>query len=166
MADSLDRGLKRRTLLRLGGCAAVMAATGSIGAVVATQTDLVDRLQGVSDTKLLAHEVWDYEDGMLTVDLSQVPDLAALNSAMRIEDEAVPEPLLIVHGADDDYYIFVNRCPHNQRQVDPVEGKLKCVCPSHSTFDYTGAVLSGPAGAPLGTYTVAREGDRLQVALA
>ncbi len=166
MSDLMNRKLSRRTLLRIGGCAVVTAMAGGAGAIIATQTDLLDRLQGVTDTEVLARDAWDYADGTLIIDLDQVPTLAALNSAMRLEDDAIPESLLIVHGADDDYYVFVNLCPHNQRKVDPVEGMLKCVCPSHSTFDYAGTVLSGPAKTALTTYAVTQEGDSLVVTLA
>ncbi|WP_119072248.1 ubiquinol-cytochrome c reductase iron-sulfur subunit [Aggregatilinea lenta] len=165
MSDLLNQRLSRRTLLRIGGCAVVTAMAGGAGAIVATQTDLLDRLQGVTDTEVLARDAWDYADGTLTIDLERVPDLAALNTALRLEDDAMPEPLLIVHGADDDYYVFVNLCSHNQRKVDPVEGMLKCVCPSHSTFDYAGTVLSGPAKTGLTTYAVTQAGESLVVTL-
>lgn len=168
MTDMLNQKVSRRTLLRIGGCAGLAVATGGVaGVVLETQTDLFDRLRGISHTPLLDNpDAWAYEAGTLTLDLSRIPDLAAPGSAVQLDDDAVPEPLLIVYGMDEAYYVFVNKCPHGDRKIDLHEGDLRCTSISRSTFDYAGTVLSGPADSPLESYTVRAEGESLVITLA
>ena len=167
MTDLLNTKLSRRSLLRIGGCAGVaVTGCGVSAAIVGTQTDLFDRLRGVTDTPLLENaDAWTYADHTLTLALDLIPELADPGTAVRFEDAAVPEPLLIVHGADSDYYAYINKCPHGKRKIDPVDGKLECTSFSRSTFDYAGTVLSGPADSPLTAYTVAHDGDPLVITL-
>jgi nitrite reductase/ring-hydroxylating ferredoxin subunit len=167
MTDVLKKKLSRRSLLRIGGCAGVaVTGCGVSAAILGTQTDLFDRILGVSDTPLLENaDAWTYEDHTLTLALDLIPELADPGTAVRLEDGSVPEPLLIVHGADSGYYAYINKCPHAKRRIDPLDGKLECTSFSKSTFDYAGTVLSGPADSPLTTYTVARDGDQLVITL-
>lgn len=168
MSETIDPKVTRRTLLRIGGCAvAVVATGGAAGGYLATQTDFIDRVQGKSDTPELDDPAaWSYHDQTLTLALASIPDLAEPGSAVQLNDDQLPEPLLIVHGADGDYYVYINKCTHGERKIDPKGGKLECTSFSRSTFDYAGAVLSGPAGSPLTSYTVSRDGDDLVVTLA
>jgi nitrite reductase/ring-hydroxylating ferredoxin subunit len=168
MTDMLEKKLSRRTLLRVGGCAGVtVTACGVTGVILDSQTDIFDRLRGVSKTPLLENdEAWDYSGNTLTLTLNLIPDLADPGGAVRLENDQVPEPLLIVHGADGSYYVYVNRCPHAKRKIDPTDGKLECTSISRSTFDYAGEVLSGPAKSSLTTYAVELNGDQLLVTLA
>jgi len=167
-ADLAQKRISRRTLLRLGGCAGISVVAGGVGVVaVDRQTDFFDRLRGVSHTPVLDDPAaWRYAGDTLTLALDRVPALASPGSAVQLDDDAVPEPLLIVHSADDAYYVYVNKCPHGKRKIDPHNGELECTSISQSTFDYGGTVLSGPADAPLTTYTVARDGDTLTITLA
>ncbi len=168
MTDTLNKKVSRRTLLRIGGCAGItVASCGVAGVVLETQTDLFDRLLGISDTPLLDDpDAWTYADHTLTLALDRIPDLAEPGSAVQLDTESVPEPLLIVHGVDGAYYVYVNKCPHGSRKIDPYKGDLRCTSISRSTFDYAGTVLSGPADSPLTTYTVELAGDSLVVTLA
>lgn len=168
MAEVLKRQFTRRTMLRIGGCAGVTAAAcGISGVVVATQTDLLDRIRGISDTPVLEdREAWTYAGSTLTLALDRIPDLAVPGSAVRLEDDDVPEPLLIVHGVDDEYYVFINKCPHAGRKIDPLGGKLECTSIGKSVFDYAGNVLSGTAKTGLTTYTVTYDAGQLVVELA
>ena len=168
MTDTKTTKLTRRNLLRIGGCAGIVAASGAVGGgYLATQTDFFDRLRGISQTPVLDNpDAWAYAGSTLRLDLIAIPDLVDLNSAVQLDDDALPEPLLIVHGGDDNYYVYVNKCPHADRKIDPINGKLECTSFSQSTFTYAGAVTGGPADSPLTTYTVEREDDSLIVTLA
>ncbi len=167
MTDELNRKVSRRTLLRLGGCAGItVAACGVTGVVLETQTDVVDRIRGVSHTPVLDDEsAWTYANNTLTLTLSQIPDLAQPNDAVRLEDDRLPAPLLIVHGKDENFYVYLNECTHAKRKIDTVDGKLKCCSISKATFDYGGQVLSGPAKGPLTTYAVQHDQDQLVITL-
>ena len=168
MTDTLNKKVSRRTLLRIGGCAGLAVATGGVtGVVLDTQTDFFDRLRGISDTPLLENpDAWTYADNTVTLALNLIPELAKPGSAVQLDDDQVPEPLLIVYGVDEAYYVYINKCPHGNRKIDPYNGDLRCTSFSRSTFDYAGTVLSGPADSPLTTYTVSVEDESLVIALA
>lgn len=168
MTDLLNRKLSRRALLRVGGCAgATLVACGVGGVVVGTQTDLIDRIRGISDTPRLANDAaWDYSDNTLTLALDLIPELDEPGSGVRLEEDALPEPLLILHGVDGSYYVYINKCPHAGRKLDPAGGKVECTSVSRSTFDYDGRVRSGPAEDDLTSYAVAVEGSQLVITLA
>ncbi len=168
MSETNEPKVSRRTLLRIGGCAGVFLATGGVaGGIVATQTDFIDRVRGKSDTPVLDDPTaWEYADPTLTLALASIPDLAEPGHAVQLDDDTLPEPLLILHGTDDEYYVFVNKCPHAKRKIDPLGDKLECTSISQSSFDYTGKVLSGPADSPLTSYEVVHDGEQLIVTLA
>ncbi|MBN1681483.1 MAG: Rieske (2Fe-2S) protein [Anaerolineae bacterium] len=168
MSDILNRKISRRTLLRIGGCAGITVAAGGVtGIILDSQTDIFDSLRGITDTPLLENkDAWDYTDNTLTLALSEVPDLAEPSSAVRLESDELPEPLLIVRAANDDYYVFVNKCTHGDRKMDLADGKLRCVSMSHSKFDLEGDVLSGPAKDRLTTYEVVVSDEQLIITLA
>ena len=167
MTESTDRKVSRRTLLRVGGCAAIsLVACGVTAGIVGTQTDILDRARGVTHTPLLANDgAWTFAGNVLTLNLDKIPELAKPLSAVRVEAEALPEPLLVVRD-DDDYHVFINKCTHAGRKVDLKDGKLECTSLSVSTFDFEGTPQSGPAQGNLTSYTTELNGTELVVTLA
>lgn len=169
MSDIMQKRVSRRTLLRIGGCAGISVATcGVTGGIVATQTDMWDRIRGISHTPRLENpDAWAYSSPTLTLDLALIPELAEPSSAVQLDEDALPDPLLIVHGSDAEFYVFINKCPHGGRKIDlKSDGKLLCTSISRSSFDYEGTVLDGPAEEPLTVYELAHEGDQLTITLA
>jgi nitrite reductase/ring-hydroxylating ferredoxin subunit len=156
----------RRDVLRIGCAATILGTVGAAGLL--TQTSLYDRMLGITHTPLLDDpSVWSYTDNTLSLALAQVPDLALPGTAVRLEDEQVPENLLIVHGTDDQYYVFVNSCTHSGRKIDLDDsGQLKCTSMGQSKFTYQGEVISGSAESPLTTYTVDQSEGQLVITLA
>ena len=158
--------ITRRNLLRIGGCAGAGLVVAGVGGVGLYEAGTLDRLFGISHTPELDNEnAWAYADNVLTVDLAQVTDLAEINSGVQLDHDTLPEPLLIVHGDDDEFYVFVNKCPHADRKIDVIDGQVRCTSMGKSTFDYAGTRLSGTADSPLPTYEVARDGDTLTIRL-
>ena len=168
MTDIMQKRISRRNLLRVGGCTGVvLVAGGATGVLLDSQTDIIDRIRGISQTSLLDDPgAWEYADQMLVVALDKAPELAEAGSAVRLEDDQLPEPLLIVHGTDDEFYVFVNKCSHGGRKIDMVDGQLKCCSLSGSEFAYSGKVESGTAPDPLTTYEVIVDGSELTIRLA
>ncbi len=168
MTDLAHKKLTRRTLLRVGGCAGVsVVACGVTAGVVGTQTDLFDRLLNDGETDMPAVDnaaAWTYADQVLTLNLDAIPELAAPSSAVRIEADTLPEPLLIVRDSDT-YHVFLNKCTHVQKKLDLKGGELECTCYSQSKFDLEGHRASGPAKADLTTYTTEVVGQQLIVTL-
>jgi nitrite reductase/ring-hydroxylating ferredoxin subunit len=166
MTDLANKKLTRRTLLRIGGCAgASVAVCGVTAGIVGTQTDWFDRLLGDTDTPRLDNAAaWTYADPVLTLNLDAIPELAAPSSAIRLEADTLPEPLLIVRDSDV-YHVFLNQCPHAQKKLDLKGGELECTCISRSKFDLEGKRESGPAKSNLTTYTAEVVGQQLIVTL-
>ena len=112
------------------------------------------RLLGISATKLPADMgCWQYVKGEITVDLSRAPELSLKGTAIRLEGRHLPVRILLVHGDDDQYYAFKNKCTHSGRRIDVLAGnsQLQCCSVSKSTFDYEGKKVAGPAKGSLVT---------------
>lgn len=152
--------LSRRSFIKLTGAAGT--------ALLLSSCDFTDRVLGIPDTQLpIIEGAWSYADGVLSLDLSKLPELDDLGGAVRIEGAVLPEPILVVLGEDGHFYAFQNACTHAGRMIDPVAGTmtLECCSVSKSTFDYQGNVLSGPAAGPLTSYPLAQQGEQLLINL-
>lgn len=71
--------------------------------------------------------------------------------------------VVLAQPSEGEFVAFSARCTHQGTNVDAAEG-LVLLCPNHgSRFDAGdgGAVVNGPATAPLEELSVTREGDRL-----
>jgi nitrite reductase/ring-hydroxylating ferredoxin subunit len=110
---------------------------------------------------------WSFSGHTVELNLTRIPELAPLGSGVRLESEALPERLLVVHGTDGQYYAFRNRCGHGGRRLDPMpdQAKVQCCSLGKTTCDYSGKVLAGAAKTELVTFVVTVEGDRLTVRL-
>ena len=160
---------RRRFLIASGAAGGVLLLTGFTALELSDPTHTVlGRLKGEPLTQLPQIEnAWTYETGTLTLDLVNLPELAAPGGAVRIEGAILPDPILVFQGDDSNYYSFKNVCPHAGRMVDPMAGTLtlECCSASSSTFDYDGTVLSGPATEPLESYPVSVLEDNLVIVL-
>lgn len=110
---------------------------------------------------------WSYEDGTLTVDLARAPELEPASGALRIEADALPKRVLVVHGEDGEYYAFCNKCQHAGRRLDPVSnpGSLQCCSVSKSSYDYEGNILSGPAKGHLIRFALENQDGKLVISI-
>jgi len=154
----MNTALSRRTFLKMTGLVG--------GTMVLTSCGVVNGIRGIPETGLPEIEsAWTFDNGVLTLDLSRLPEIKELGGAVRIEGEILPDPILVVLGEDGEYYAFKNACTHAGRMLDPAAGTmtLQCCSLSKSTFDYEGNVLSGPAEEPLTSYPLVVEGDLLLI---
>jgi nitrite reductase/ring-hydroxylating ferredoxin subunit len=105
---------------------------------------------------------------VLKLDLESLPELENPGGAVRIEGDVLPNPILVFHGRDGQFYALKNACTHAGRMIDTAADGLKleyCSLGS-STFDYQGNVLSGPATAPLRIYSIEDAGGILTITIA
>ena len=166
----METHISRREFLKLtaaSGATFLLAACGA-GAGDKQSLTLFDRLKGEPLTQPpQITEAWSTADAVLTLDLSRLPELETLGGAVRIEGEALADPVLVVQGEDGEFYAFKNVCMHGGRMLDPLQGTLtiQCCSMSKSTYDYDGNVLSGPAKGPLTRYALARDGAQLKIQL-
>ena len=160
----------RRDFLKLTGAAGsvFLLAGCSQGEGGGAKRSFLDRLQGIPITQPPQIEgAWTLQGDSLSLDLSKLPELSELGGALRIEGDALVDPILVVLGEDGNYYAFKNACTHAGRMIDPVAGTmtLECCSVSSSTFDYEGKVLSGPAEGVLTSYALSESDGKLIINL-
>lgn len=112
---------------------------------------------GICQTKSLSPDLWNLEDGKVQIGLGEVSELSNEGDAVYLKGAGLQNPVLVVKAEDDQYLAFANRCTHlGHRKLDPVPGErtLRCCSLSHSTFDYDGNVIKGPAKDGLTKYAV------------
>ena len=93
--------------------------------------------------------------------------LVEKGGAAYLKGKGLNKPVLVVRGDDGKLYAYQDRCTHAGRKIDPVagEGKLKCCSINHSTFDYDGKPLSGPAKHDIKRYDTEESAGRLIIKL-
>lgn len=160
---------RREFLMLTGATGAAMHLASCQGKDVAAENrGFMDRVAGRPITDLpQIEDAWSYEDSTLTLDLAKLPELEDLGGAVRIEGEALPDPIFAMLGEDEAYYAFKNACTHFGRKIDHLAGKmtLECCSINRSTFDYAGSILSGPAKEPLTSYALTHDDEKLAIAL-
>ena len=130
--------------------------------------NLIQRVLGIPATELIEDaSAWSYEGNTVVVDLDRVPRLKYPGGGVRIEGNDLPDRILVIHGNDDAYYAFRNRCGHGGRRLDPDpdDTTIQCCSVGKTTCDYTGRVLSGSAKTPTKAYRVVSDSGKLIVYL-
>jgi nitrite reductase/ring-hydroxylating ferredoxin subunit len=160
----------RRDLLKLSSATGVVMILTGCGAkdVTVENRGFLDRIMGrpITDLPQVA-DAWQLDGKRLTLDLVKLPELGSLGGAVRIEGDALADPILVVLGEDGAYYAFKNVCTHAGRMIDPLAGTMtmECCSVSGSVFDYEGNVLSGPAEGKLVSYALELDGQNLVIDL-
>lgn len=122
----------------------------------------IKSILGICETRQLNPELWNLENNRIRIKLGDVPELSQEGGAVYLKGKGLQNPVLVVKAQNDSYLAFINACPHAKRKIDPVPGKtlLRCCSLMHSTFDYEGRKISGPANGSLTGYGVElQEGD-------
>ena len=113
----------------------------------------IKALLGRCESRPLARDLWSIENSTVKVKLGQVPELTQSGGAVFLEGQELEAPILLVRNGDN-YLAFSNKCTHGGRKLDPVPEKsmLRCCSVGHSTYDYEGKKISGPAKGHLTRY--------------
>ena len=126
------------------------------------------RLLGICETQPPCDpEAWTVANGVVSINLSRMPELNNPGGAVRLEGKDPAPRLLIFHGDDGRHHAVSNRCPHMGRRIDILSGTqlLQCCSVSKSTFDYDGRPVGGAAKKALTAYAVNREAGTLTIEL-
>ncbi len=129
---------------------------------------ILQRLFGIPATKIPRDpECWTYTNGKLVIDLDRAFELAKPGGAIRLEGKNLPERVLVVHGDDDKFYAFRNRCRHMGRRLDPVPGTstVQCCSVGKTTYAYDGKVLYGSAKEPVNTFELHIDDGKMIITL-
>ncbi len=129
--------------------------------------DFFRAIAGICQTASLSPELWRVEGSSARVQVSNVPELQAAGGAVYLKGTGLSTPILIVKKQDGGYLCAENRCTHMGRKLDPVPGKevLRCCSVNHSTFDFEGNKLGGPASKPLSLLKSKEENGELVIEL-
>lgn len=116
--------------------------------------DFLRAIAGICETKPLSPDHWELQRNKALVRIRDVPELQNPGGAVYIQGKGLHTPVLIVRDDDGKYHCFANRCTHMGRRLDAVKGEpmIRCCSVMHSTFDYQGSKLSGPARKPVQVY--------------
>ncbi|MDC0671553.1 QcrA and Rieske domain-containing protein [Nannocystis radixulma] len=108
-----------------------------------------------------AHEV-QAEGGEVAIALADAPELAQPDGVMTVEVAGVKKPMLVVRDGES-YEALLLKCTHMGCTPGWNAAERSLDCPCHgSRFDAHGAVLKGPAKAPLEKYAVTSDGSTLR----
>jgi len=129
--------------------------------------DFFKALAGICQTGPLSPDSWELDGNRATIKIRDVPELQTPGTAVYLSGKGLKLPVLIVVDENGTYHGFSNRCTHGGRKLDPVPGKpvLRCCSVSHSTFDFQGNKLTGPANGPIQVYRTELENDSLVISL-
>ncbi len=128
--------------------------------------NIFQRILGLCATRIPADPgCWRYDGGDIILDLQRVPELARPGGAVRLEGRGLPHRLLVCRGMDNAIHVFVNRCGHAGRRVDPTPdgGAVQCCSVGKSTYALDGEVLAGPARNGLRKCTVREDNGKVYI---
>ena len=154
--------MSRRAVLKLTGTTAVCACVGVLGTSGCAGN-------AASTTPAAPEESYRVQDGRAYLVLAEVGDLLGVGGAIKLtvgEANGAECKVIVVRPGEADYRAFADACTHNGKELDYLhdEGLLAC-CGRSSRFDLAGAVLHGPAEAPLLSYQVWHDRTELVIEL-
>ena len=136
-------------------------------AIKSVKRNFVQRILGKPATEMpKISDCWSYEAGKITIDLTQSPELQVPGGALRLEGGNLPVRVLVVHGNNQEYRAYLNKCTHiGHRRLDPVPGTntVQCCSINKSTFEAGGDKISGPANHSVTTFPVEKDQENLVI---
>jgi Rieske Fe-S protein len=130
------------------------AYTIAVGSTSLCALNSCATLTKVGATTTVNQDAVDINDNQLRIDLSKEPTLSNVGGAVKIQDKAIPEGIIIARVEKDRIEIASLRCTHRGVELEYDQNNNRFECPSlgHSKFSLDGKNLSGPAKHPLKNY--------------
>jgi len=127
--------------------------------------NILTAILGKCDTKPAPDNAWQVNNGQVTVALESISALGQNGGAIYLDGKGLSSPVLVVRGQGGVLRAFQNKCTHSGRKIDPVKGDsaLRCCSVNHSTFDYNGKKLTGPATHDIARFFATQNGKTLIV---
>ncbi len=102
------------------------------------------------------------ETGNITIDLTD-PSNSALNST---GGSIITQSIIVINTGSGNFVALSSICTHQSCTVGFIKADNTLQCPCHnSVYTISGNVISGPAPAPLRSYSITRTGDMLTITI-
>lgn len=95
----------------------------------------------------------------LKIDLAKEPELSQVGGSIKIQNENIPEGIIVARVDEHMIEIASLKCTHRGVEVeyDQQNKRFECASIGHSTFSLDGENLGGPAKHPLKNYQASVE---------
>ncbi|MCF7957248.1 MAG: Rieske 2Fe-2S domain-containing protein [Phycisphaerae bacterium] len=122
-------------------------------------------LTGVGNTPAIDPAAYTITNSELRIDLDKEPRLKPIGSAVKILDETLKVPLVIVQKEEGVYIATSIKCTHRGVEVEyrPEDKCFRCASLGGSEFKTDGTKIKGFAKGPLKSYPTAMEGHVLKI---
>lgn len=153
--------ISRRKFVIASGAAVSVAAAGTCMCTKTGQATIT----GVGTTPAINPEACTITDSDLRIDMGKEPRLKTIGDAVKILDEKLKEPLIIVHKTQGTYIAASIKCTHRGVEVEykPNDKCFKCASLGASRFKTDGTKIKGFAKGPLKSYPAKLEGNILKI---
>jgi len=155
--------ISRRKFVASSGAVVSVAAAG---ACMCTKTGRAT-ITGVGSTPDINPEAYTIADDGLRIDMDKEPRLKIIGNAVKILDEKLKVPLIIVQETQGAYIAVSIKCTHRGVEVEYKSDDkcFKCASLGGSKFKTDGEKIKGFANGPLKSFPASLEGDILKIGM-
>jgi len=153
--------MSRRKFVAGCGAAVSVAAAGSC---MCTKTGRAT-ITGVGSTPEINPEAYTITGGGLRIDMDKEPRLKIIGNAVKVLDDKLKAPLIIVQETQGAYIAVSIKCTHRGVEVEyKTDDKcFKCASLGGSRFRTDGTKIKGFANGPLESFPVSLKGNILKI---
>ena len=150
----------RRNVIIGSGVAVSVAA----GGCMCTKTGWAT-ITGVGHTPAINSEAYTISGKCLSVDITKEPRLKAVGDAVKVLDEKLEDPIIIVQEKQDTYIAVSIKCTHRGVEVEYKSDDkcFECASLGGSRFKTDGTKIKGFAKGPLKSYPICLEDNILTI---
>lgn len=156
--------ISRRKFVVGSGAAVSVAAAGTC---MCTKTGRAT-ITGVGSTPDINPEACTFSDGGLRIDLDKESRLRSIGEAVKVLDEKLEVPLIIVQKTQGTYIAVSIKCTHRGVEVEYKSDDkcFKCASLGGSKFKTDGTKIKGFASGPLMSFPVIQQDNTLKIDIA
>jgi Rieske Fe-S protein len=113
-------------------------------------------------TPLIDAAAYVIEGNTVSVEMANVPALAAVGGSVKVIDARLPTPIIIARQGDADYAVVSLLCPHRGVEVEyqHEQRRFRCASLGHSTFGTDGQRQKGLANKGLCRFAAQLDPDQ------
>jgi Rieske Fe-S protein len=156
--------ISRRKFVVGTGAAVSLAAAG---ACMCPKTGRAT-ITGVGSTPDINPEAYTITDGDIRIDMDKEPRLKIIGEAVKVLDEKLKVPLIIVQETQGTYIAVSIKCTHRGVEVEYKSNDkcFKCASLGGSRFKTDGTKIKGFASGPLKLFPASLEDNTLKIDMA